>query len=96
MVTISRWNSLEYLENDEAIAEYLMAAMERGNEPHLRRCFAKAAQARTINQLTAETGIDRKILCNMLLEDSDPEEAPKLNQDVVIKVAKAFSVPVHV
>jgi len=96
MVVISQWNSFEYLENDEAIAEYLLAAMERDDEIHLRRCFAKAAQARTINQLARETGIDRKMLFNMFSDNLDVEEAPKLNKDVILKFAKAFSVPVPV
>ena len=94
MVTISRWNSLEYLENDEAIAEYLMAAMERGNEPHLRRCLSDVAKARAINQLTKETGIDRKSLCTMFIDD---DAAPlELARETIVKVAKAFSVPAHV
>ena len=96
MVTISRWNVLEYLDSEEEITGFLEAVMEEGGISAMPRALAKAAQARTINQLAKETDIDRKILCEMFIEDSNTEKAPKLNQEVVVKVAKAFSVPVHV
>jgi len=56
--------------------------------------LADAAKARTINQLAKETGADRKALCNMFLENT--AKAPEISHDVVVKVAKAFAVPVPV
>ena len=97
MVTISRYDSVDYLGNDEAIAEYLQAALEREDDAHLRRCLAKATRARAINQLVTETGIDRQTLCDMFLETTDEAtKAPDISHDVIVKVAKSFAVPVPV
>jgi probable addiction module antidote protein len=97
MVTLSRYDSVDYLDSNEGIAEYLQAAMERGDEKHLCRCLAKATKARAINQLAKETGIDRKALCRMLDEDGDSSaEVPSVSPDAIARVAKAFAVPVSV
>ena len=93
IVTLSRYDSVDYLDCDEGIAEYLQAALERGDEKHLCRCLAKATKARAINQLTKETGIDRQTLCQML-DDAGDTVAPSINPDAIARVAQAFAVPV--
>ena len=95
MVTISRWNVLEYLDSEEEITGFLEAVIEESGMNAMPRALAKAAQARIINQLVKETGIDRKILCEMFLEDAN-SEIPEVSQEVICKFAKAFSVPVPV
>jgi len=95
MVTLSRYDSVDYLDCDEGIAEYLTAAMERGDEKHLCRCLAKATKARAFNQLAKETGIDRKMLCRML-DDDDDTETPNISYEAIARVAKAFAAPAHV
>ncbi|MCL1894371.1 MAG: putative addiction module antidote protein [Holophagaceae bacterium] len=92
MVTLSKYDSVEFLDSEEAIAEYLSAAMEHDNEAHLRLCLADATRARAINQLAKETGIDRDTIYNMLSSDPSPK-ATKISPDAIIKVAKAFAVP---
>jgi probable addiction module antidote protein len=100
MVVITRWNILEELDSEKAIASYLDAAVtdiEEGgcDAGFFLVCMADAAKARAINQLAAETGIDRKILCRLGLEESGTD-APKINPNVLVKVAKAFAAPTQV
>ena len=102
MVTLRRWNILEHLHNEEEIAGYLEAAItdiEEGecDSSFFPLCLADAAKARAINQLAKETGIDRKIFCDMFLEDSDARtKAPEISTDAIKRVTRAFAVPVQV
>jgi probable addiction module antidote protein len=99
MVTISRWNILEHLFNEEEIIGYLEAALQDIEEGECDTsfffvCLADVAKARAINQLTKETGIDRNSLCAMFI---DNDTAPlELTRETIVKVARAFSVPVRV
>jgi probable addiction module antidote protein len=96
MVTISRWDVIERLDSEERIAGFLEAVIEEGGASSLPRALAKAAKARAINQLAKTTGIDRKTLCKMFSEDCNIEVEPDLSTDLVVKVSKAFAVPVPV
>ena len=84
MVVISRYNVLDYLSTEEDIAAYLDGALEEGGPKFFFLCLADATKARIINQVAKETGIDRKILCEMFLEDADIE-VPEVSQEVICK-----------
>jgi len=94
MVTLSKYDPIEYLDTDEDIAEYLAAAMERGDEAHMRSCLADAAKARAILQLSKETGIDRDTIYKMLSSGSAPS-AEQISPDAIARVVRAFAVPAH-
>jgi len=95
MVTISKYDVVDYLDSEEAIVGYLGAVMEEGGTKLFIRALSEAARARAMLQLAKETGIDRKALCRMLADDSD-DEAPQLSPDAIARVARAFTVPVSV
>jgi probable addiction module antidote protein len=96
-VALSPWNVLEYLDSEEEIKGFLEGVVEEGgDDASISRSLVKAAQARIINQLAKETGTDRQALCDMFLEATDGDEAPATSHDVVVKIAKAFDVPVPV
>jgi probable addiction module antidote protein len=83
MLSLTKWDGAEYLEDEEMIAELLRLAMARGNKEHLVNCLDCAMRARNINRLAEETGIDRKKIFEMLSE-------AKGAKTTLIKVAKAF------
>jgi probable addiction module antidote protein len=94
-VALTRWNVLEHLDSEEEITGFLEAVIEEGGgERSIRKSLVKAAQARIINQLAKDAGVDRKALCEMFLESNEDAEASKISHDVVVKVARAFAVPV--
>ncbi|MDR1841912.1 MAG: putative addiction module antidote protein [Holophagales bacterium] len=95
MVTISRYDVVDYLDSEKTIAGYLEAVMEEGGIRLFVRALPEAARARTILQLAAETGIDRKTLCRMLSDDSDMAESeyPVLSPDMIARVTRAFAAP---
>ena len=95
---ISRWNTLECLASEEDITGFLDAALEAGggDARFFCKCLAKAAMARTINQLAKEAEIDRKALCAMFQNDPDNSPAPNdpaISHDAMAKVARAFALP---
>jgi probable addiction module antidote protein len=100
MVTISRWNVLDRLDSEERIMGYLAAAVKDIEEGEcdagfFLACLADAAKARAINQLAKETGIDRKRLCSLGMEDSGAD-APKIDAGAFVRVTRAFAAPVQV
>jgi len=93
MVTIREWNVLEYLDSEEEIAGYLEAVLEEGGTALFLSALPEAAQARFINQLAKETGIDRKSLCGVFLDGGN---AAPSDPAFVEKLARAFSIAVPV
>ena len=90
MARLTKWDSVEFLEDEELISGYLDAAMETGDKEHILYCISQALRARAINQLVTETGIDRDKLCEMFLDSG------KLTETATKKVCKALSAPVAV
>jgi len=93
---LRRWNILEQLDSEEEIAGHIEATLEECGPSALPRALTKAAQARVINQLAKETGIDRKFLCTLFLDSGENTDAPPLAPELAARVVKAFIAPVHV
>jgi probable addiction module antidote protein len=101
-MTTKRWNTLEHLYDEEEISDYLNAALlaiEEGEADvrYFFRCLTKAAQARAINQIAKDTGIDRQALCGVFLDDVDGNDNADVqtlqeNTDSILKAAKAYAV----
>ena len=62
------FDSVEYLKDEEAIAMYLRYTPEEGepDEEFQAQCLTNAIRARAINQLAATTGIDRKLVYEII------------------------------
>lgn len=80
----TKWDTAEFLENEEDIAEYLNAALEDGDPSLLAVALGNVARARGMTQLSKETGITRDGLYKALCETGNPSFA------TVQKVIKAF------
>jgi len=101
---ITRWNTLDYLYNEKKITGFLNAVImdiEEGeaNVNDYLHCLVKATQARLINHIAKETGIERKLLCDMFLEDvtgnnNGEAETLKEKTDSILQAAKAFAAPI--
>jgi probable addiction module antidote protein len=84
--TFSRYDSADYLTDDERIAAYLEAIIEEaGDDPTLiAQALGAVARARNMSQLARETGLTREGLYKALSADGNPSFA------TVLKVAKAL------
>ncbi|WP_397403472.1 addiction module antidote protein [Phenylobacterium sp.] len=76
----------EYLDTPEAVAEYLAAAFETGEQAVIADALGVVAKARGMTQLSRDTGLARPALYRALSPDGRPEFA------TVLKVLRALGV----
>jgi probable addiction module antidote protein len=85
-VTFRRYDAADHLETGDEIAGYLGAVVEdAGDDPALvSRALGAVARARTMTQLSRDTGITREVLSKALSGEGDP------SFDTIMKVARAL------
>lgn len=86
MTETSPYDSAEFLESDEAVAEYLAAAIEEGDAALFRRALGVAARARGMTQIARETGLSRESLYRALSDEGNP------SLDTALRVLNALNV----
>ena len=72
MKTAAKWDTAEFLSNDEDIIAYLNAALEDGDQLLLTVALGNIARAKGMTQLAKETGITRDGLYKALSADGNP------------------------
>jgi probable addiction module antidote protein len=82
----TRYDTAEYLDTDEKIAEYIDAVLELDDPALLTHALGIIARARGMSQIARETGLSRESLYRALNKDGNPELA------TVVKVLKALGV----
>ena len=65
-IKVSDWNVLDYLDNEEAIAAYLQAAVAENDPQSLILAIGDIARARGINKMAADMGVNRESLYKSL------------------------------
>lgn len=87
----SRYDSADYLQSEEDIAEYLAAVLEEaGDDPaYIARAMGVIARARNISQLARETDMSREGLTRALSGEGNPTMA------TLGKVAKALGLRIE-
>ncbi len=88
----SRWDSAEYLQDEESIAAYLTACFEEaGNDAaFIAKALGHVARARSMSALSRETGLGRESLYKALSGQSNPSFA------TVLKVMRAMGLKMTV
>lgn len=83
---LTRWDSSEYLDSDEAIQAYLDACMDEanGDPAFIVHALGVIARAKNMSQLARDTGISREGLYKAFSEQGNPTFA------TVAKVATAL------
>jgi probable addiction module antidote protein len=86
----SRYDTADYLTDDDRIAAYLEAVIEEaGDDPVLiAQALGTVARARNVSQLARDTGLTREGIYKALSADGNPSFA------TVVKVAKALGLRV--
>ena len=67
------WDVTEHLDNDEAIAAYVDAALEDGDPALIAAALGDIARARGMAQIASETGLSRESLYRALSTKGNPE-----------------------
>jgi len=94
MVTTSRYNALDYLGSSEDMAAYLKVAKAENDSAYFLQAASNVLQARGILQLSQQTGIDYRTLCNMF-SGNGAGQVPEMPSDALERVTVAL-VPVQV
>jgi probable addiction module antidote protein len=84
MTKLRKFDPVRYLDSDDMIEEYLLAACEGGDASHIARALGDVARARGISDLARETGLTRQALYKALSGEGNPEFA------TITKVAEAL------
>jgi len=57
---VTRWNIIDYLDNEKAIAAYLQVALEENNPSGFLVAIGDVVRARGINAMAEEMGVSRE------------------------------------
>lgn len=68
-----RWDVVDHLDSDEAIAGYLNAVLEEDDPALLMAALGDAARAKGMTQVSRETGLGRESLYKALSLQGNPE-----------------------
>ena len=79
----------EYLDSDEAIAEYLNQVLEEGDTDELIAAIGHVAKAKGMSQIAQASGLGRESLYKVFSKGSKPRF------DTVMKVMSAIGVKLH-
>jgi probable addiction module antidote protein len=88
-IKTARFDASDYLDSEEAIAEYLNAALEDGDADVLLAAIADIAKARGIARVAADAGLGRESLYKTLAPGSKPR------MDTVFKLLRALGVKLN-
>lgn len=72
-IKLSKWDTSEFLENENDISGYLVEAFADGDPVIIKSAMADVAKARNMTDLAKKMGISRRGLYKMLSEDGNPE-----------------------
>ena len=75
MTKLRKFDPVRYLDSDDMIEEYLLAACEGGDASHIARALGDVARARGISELARKTGLTRQALYKALSGEGNPELA---------------------
>lgn len=89
MTNFTTFDAADYLDNDEAVAAYLSAALEDADPDLFLTAVKDVARARGMTQLAKDTGLGRESLYKALAPGARPR------YDTILKVIKALGVTLH-
>jgi len=89
MKKLATFDVVDYLDNEEVIAEYLSAALEDENPDVFLAAISDIAKARGMSQLAKDTGLGRESLYKALTPGAKPR------YDTILKLIRALGVELH-
>lgn len=90
MKKLSKFDASDYLDSEEAIAEYLTAALEDDNPDVFLAAIADVAKARGMASIANATGLGRESLYKALAPGAKPR------YDTILKVLNGLGVKIEV
>ena len=90
MENFAKFDAVDYLDNEETIAEYLTAALEDSNPDVFLAALADVAKARGMSAIAQSTGLGRESLYKALAPGAKPR------YDTILKVLNSLGVKLTV
>ena len=90
MRKLTKFDAADYLDSDEAIAEYLTAALEDSNPDVFLAAISDVAKARGMATIAKESGLGRESLYKALAPGAKPR------YDTILKVLHGLGVKISV
>jgi probable addiction module antidote protein len=90
MTKLKKFDAADYLDSEEAIAEYLTAALEDENPEMFLAAINDVAKARGMASIAKSTGLGRESLYKALAPGSKPR------YDTILKVLHGLGVKITV
>ena len=90
MDNFAKFDVVDYLDNEETIAEYLTAALEDGNPDVFLSAIADVAKARGMSAIAQSAGLGRESLYKALAPGAKPR------YDTILKVLNSLGVKLTV
>ena len=90
MRKLTKFDAADYLDSDEAIAEYLTAALEDANPDVFLAAVSDVAKARGMATIAKESGLGRESLYKALAPGAKPR------YETILKVLHGLGVKVSV
>jgi len=86
---LSSFDAAKFLDSDDAVAEFIDAALETGEPAVLIRALGEVACAQGMAGVAKRSGLGRESLYKALSEDGNP------SLDTILRVARAVGVRFH-
>jgi probable addiction module antidote protein len=86
---LSAFDAAKYLDSDEAVAEFIDAALETGDPAVLIRALGDVARAQGMAKVAKRSGLGRESLYKAL----QPASHPRL--ETIMRVAQALGIRLH-
>ena len=86
---LSPFDAAKFLDSEEAVAEFINAALETGEPAVLIRALGEVARAQGMARVAKRSGLGRESLCKAL----QPSSHPRL--ETIMRVAKALGIRLH-
>jgi probable addiction module antidote protein len=90
MANLSKFDAADYLDSEEAIAEYLTASLEDDNPDVFLAAISDVAKARGMAEIARSTGLGRESLYKALAPGAKPR------YDTILKVLHGLGVKITV
>jgi len=71
-VTVSKWDTAEFLDSHEDMNAYLQVAFESGDTRQITKALGNVAKARGMMDIAKQTGLTREHLYTSLSENGNP------------------------
>jgi probable addiction module antidote protein len=89
LAKLSSFDAARYLDSDEAVAEFIDAALETGEPAVLIRALGEVARAQGMARVAKRSGLGRESLYKAL----QPSSHPRL--ETILRVAQALGIRLH-